>query len=339
LIGLRETVIGGAAVAATMPITATMVRKFSEARASQSAPVPPSPAAPRPVSPSATPIPPPYVEKPKPAPPAPPPPPPPKVQPPAAAAPARPIPTTRVDEPFPESPPTRPSLWSAIIAVIVIASAIGYAWFAQQPKTSVPVAAPPVVVESKPAPPAPPATTIEPPLPAPSPAPAAPTVAPAPAAAPAPPAQENPQARLTRELADKLQGDWSGRASYSTVLRGLDCAASVTRTWTTSITGASADGKMIVGSFSTALDAVGGDKCAKTRYRSGIKGEFTAVVQSPTSLQLLARVGACTGDCEDNRGLLLYQSLNRTYRVAISPNVDRLSFTDNATDFALQRAR
>ncbi len=177
------------------------------------------------------------------------------------------------------------------------------------------------------------------PAPAPAPVERAPPQAAAPAVAPAPRVEDDPQVRLTHEVAATLQGEWVGRAAYSSVLRGIDCSASVIRTWTTSITGASADGKSLVGTFSTVLEAAGGNKCAKTRYRNEVAGDFTARVVSPATLQLAARVNGCNGDCDDNRGLLIYKTLNRTYRVAISPKGDRLSFSDNATDFALRRQR
>lgn len=142
---------------------------------------------------------------------------------------------------------------------------------------------------------------------------------------------------MTREVATKLQGDWSGRATYSSILRGLNCTATVTRTWKTSITGVSVDGKSLIGTFSTALKAVGDSSCAKTRYANQVDGEFTARVQSATALQVMARVGGCAGNCDDNGGLLIYKTLNRSYRVAVSAKADRLSFSDNATDFALKR--
>ncbi|HZP13812.1 MAG TPA: hypothetical protein VFB36_15445 [Nevskiaceae bacterium] len=378
LIGLRESATsGGAAAGATMPITATMVRKFAEARQTNpaaSAPPPAAPASvappPRPAPANVTPIPPPLVEKPKPAPaPAAPPPPkapepvrvvtpPPRIATPPPAQPARaptPLPKVKApslsppprDEPFPESPPTRPSLWSAVIAVVVLGTAIGYAWFARRPTT--PAAAPAPVTQAalQPAPPAetrpapqatPPATAVAPapaasPPPPPAPvavAPVAPAV-PAPAAAPAPIAAAPP-------TTSKLQGNWVGRASYASVLRGLDCSAEVTRTWKTSITGASADGKTLTGTFSTALRADGDNTCPKTRYDLQIDGDFVARVQSPSALQLTSKVKSCAGDCDDNRGLLIPKTLNRTYRVSVSAKSDRLSFSDNATDFALKRS-
>lgn len=243
----------------------------------------------------------------------------------------------------------RPSLWSAVLAVIVLGSAIGYAWFAQRPKTPPPAAK--EIVE-QPKPPAPAEVSASPPQP-PVESAAAATAAPLPpaAAAPAPPPAQtiaepaaparaetaDPRVRLTRELAARLQGDWTGHATYSSVLRGLDCTAAVTRDWKTSIRGASADGKTIVGTFSTVLQADGGKGCPKVRYDIEVDGDFTARVASATSLQVSSRVSGCSGNCDDNRGLLLYKTLSRTYRVNVSAKADRLSFTDNATDFELRR--
>ncbi len=113
----------------------------------------------------------------------------------------------------------------------------------------------------------------------------------------------------------------------------------MTRTWKTSINSTSADGKTLSGTFSTVLRADGDSSCPKTRYDIQIDGDFTARVQSPSSLQLTTKMKTCTGDCDENRGLLMPKTLNRTYRVGVSAKSDRLTFSDNATDFALQRSR
>lgn len=390
LLGLRESAPpGGAAGGATMPITATMVKKFAEARQTNPATAPPPVAAPPPTravtpppvvappraaSANVTPLPPPIVEKPKPAPapaaPPPPPPPPPKVAtsppPQRASTPASPpkIAAPPLDEPFPESPPTRPSLWSAVIAVVVLGAVASYAWFARRPSAPAPAPLPAVVtqappapasaapVETKPAPtPAPPPAPIATPAPAASSPPPVPApvvaAAPAPIAAPTaapiaqapPPAAASPAPAAPTPTTSKLQGVWVGRASYASVLRGLDCSAEVTRTWKTSISSTSADGKTLSGTFSTVLRADGDASCPKTRYDLQIDGDFIARVQSASALQVATKVKTCTGDCDENRGLLMPKTLNRTYRVSVSPKSDRLSFSDNATDFALQRGR
>jgi hypothetical protein len=356
LIGLRDNPPNaGAAGAATVPITATMVRKFAEARQAKPAsaavtPMPPHRDVQVPRAQDAQERPPPLVEKPAPPPPAflekakatpAAVPSPPAAAPAAQAKPPRIAPPPPQDEPFPESPPTRPSLWSAVIAVIVLGSAIGYAWFAQRPKAPLPVVVTEQAVEQ-----------VQPPTPTPATPPAAPAATPpaalventpAPPAAPVAevpavaPAESDPQVRMTRELAAKLQGDWAGHATFALMLRGLDCSAAVTRNWTTTIKGASADGRSIVGTFSTVLQADGDKSCRKAHYDIQVDGDFSARVVSASSLQLNARVSGCSGNCEDNRGLLAYKMLNRTYRVTISPKVDRLSFSDNATDFVLRK--
>ena len=144
-------------------------------------------------------------------------------------------------------------------------------------------------------------------------------------------ADATPQGEPPSPALARLAGDWIGQASYSTLLRGSDCSVSVSRNWKISISGNGA------GNFTTALVATGGTGCEKLRYASEVIGAFTVRATSATALQVNAKTTRCAGDCDENGGLFLYRTLNRSFRMGVSAKADRLSFSDNATDFVLRR--
>ncbi len=399
LLGLRDTVVVGAASPATVPITATMIRKFSELRekkktlpatpVSPVAPVAPVPIPPRRGGANATPIPPPEPETPLPKAAAPPPP--------AKPVPAAPRPVPVVPKPAPIASPPRPatrpiaptiappkpavpplvaparrtpvrpstpppaqssSALSVVAALIVLILAVGYWWYTDTRRAQAPAASgiPPPVQQAAPAPGAtapvlPPQTVPPVPTAEPSAQPiAAPSLAPEDSAVQTPPqrtrdpeapAGADAQKQLVAELRTKLAGNWTQESTYVAMVPGSDCYASIARSWSIRLDGATDQGRALAGSFTTGVRAKSAERsdCRQFDDQITVAGTLSARPLSATMLQVEAAPLSCTGDCDPIADVFNYRTLGRRYRFAISSEADRMTFSEGEVDFEVSRPR
>jgi hypothetical protein len=335
LLGLSEPVGRASAAGATVPITATMIRKFSDLRSGSTKETP------APVSAPATP---PAAAARK-----------------TAAATAAPMlkpratPPPAVASPPPSARPRGRSPW-LIGGALLVTLSIAALLVLPETQSPAPAGEPAASKFEAPAPSAitePAAAAEASPVATPSTAATPLPDAVAVATAATPPTSEvvlkstrprprrtgefrEMQQELTAGLLPKLKGQWSMESTVAESLKDGACPASVTRIWVLTFTGSANDGQEIAGRFKSSFAAEGGESCRELRHLNNALGDLVAEPASPTAIRLLPTKITCSGDCT-SVGTTAFFLPDESYRFSISERGDKLILQDEGRRFVLTR--
>jgi hypothetical protein len=155
------------------------------------------------------------------------------------------------------------------------------------------------------------------------------------------PAGASAQKQLVSTLRKKLNGVWSQESTYSLIVPGDGCYAKIFRTWSIRFGGTADEGRSLTGTFQTKVRATSAEReeCRQFDDQMRVEGAITARPVSASTLQVEAVPTACSGDCDEIADVFNYRSLERRYRIEISPDARRLDFSEGDVDFELTGPR